>query len=69
MRLLSTLVGERLLHKQGRGVALTEAGNRLARKLQPAFSDIARSVGEAIGGARNVVRLAICSSFGPGWLI
>ncbi|MBE1208348.1 LysR family transcriptional regulator [Aminobacter carboxidus] len=69
LRLLSDLVGERLLQKQGRGIALTEAGDRLARKLQPAFAEIVRSVGDAIGGTRHVVRLAICSSFGPAWLV
>ena len=69
LRLLTDLVGERLLQKQGRGIALTEAGDRLARKLQPAFAEIVRSVGDAIGGTRNVVRLAICSSFGPSWLV
>jgi LysR family glycine cleavage system transcriptional activator len=69
LRILSDLVGERLLQKQGRGIALTEAGHRLARKLQPAFAEIDRSVGEAIGGTRDTVRLAICSSFGPGWLV
>lgn len=69
LRILSEIVGERLLQKQGRGIALTEAGDRLARKLQPAFAEIDRSVGEAIGGTRSVVRLAICSSFGPAWLV
>lgn len=69
LRLLADLVGERLVQKQGRGIALTEAGERLARKLQPAFAEIVRSVGDAIGGTRNVVRLAICSSFGPAWLV
>ena len=69
IRLLSHLVGERLVQKQGRGIVLTAAGERLARKLQPAFADIARSVSEAIGGKRDIVRLAVCSAFGPGWLI
>jgi len=69
LRMLSEIVGERLLQKQGRGIALTEAGDRLARKLQTAFADIDRSVGEAIGTTRSVVRLAICSSFGPAWLV
>lgn len=69
LRLLADLVGERLVQKQGRRIALTEAGDRLARKLQPAFAEIVRSVGDAIGGTRNVVRLAICSSFGPAWLV
>lgn len=69
LRILSELIGERLLQKQGRGIGLTEAGRRLAGKLQPAFAEIDRSVSEAIGGARDTVRLAICSSFGPGWLV
>lgn len=69
LRLLADLVGERLVQRQGRGIALTEAGDRLARNLQPAFAEIVRSVGNAIGGTRNVVRLAICSSFGPAWLV
>jgi LysR family glycine cleavage system transcriptional activator len=69
LRILNEIVGERLLQKQGRGVVLTEAGRRLAQKLQPAFAEIDRSVDEAIGGARDTVRLAICSSFGPGWLV
>lgn len=69
LRILSEIVGERLLQKQGRGIALTPAGDRLARKLQPAFAEIDRSVGEAIGGTRSIVRLAICSSFGPAWLV
>lgn len=69
VRLLSDLVGERLVRKQGRGIELTEAGTRLAHRLQPAFAEIVQSVGEAIGGSRSLVRLAICSSFGPAWLV
>jgi LysR family glycine cleavage system transcriptional activator len=69
IRLLSDLIGERLVQKLGRGIALTEAGDRLARKLQTAFAEIDRSVSEAIGGTRDTVRLAVCSSFGPGWLV
>lgn len=68
LRLLSDLVGERLVQKQGWGVALTDARDRLAHKLQPAFAEIVRSVGDAIGGTRNVVGLAI-SRFGPAWLV
>lgn len=69
LRLLVDLVGEKLLRKDGRGIALTEAGERMARRLQGAFAEIDRSVGEAIGDGRDSVRLAVCSSFGPGWLI
>lgn len=69
IRLLTEEMGERLLQKQGRGVALTAAGDRLATRLQVAFADIARSVMETIGTSRATVRLAVCSSFAPGWLI
>lgn len=69
LRQLTQELGERLLVKQGRGVALTVAGTRLAQKLQTAFADIERSVSEAIGGGRDVIRIAVCSSFAPGWLI
>ena len=69
LRLLGDLVGERLLRKEGRGVVLTSSGELLARKLQVAFSAIDRSVSETIGLRRDTVRLAVCSSFGPGWLI
>lgn len=66
---LSETIGEKLLVKAGRSVALTEAGRRLALSLGTAFSQIDRSVAETIGVEREVVRLAVCSSFAPGWLI
>ena len=66
---LTDEVGEKLLAKNGRGVALTTAGERLARRLQSAFSDIDRSLAETIGEQRGIVRIAVCSSFAPGWLI
>lgn len=69
IRLLSTTLGERLLRKDGRGVALTPAGEKLAKRLQSAFTEIDRSVAEVIGVGRDTVRLAICSSFAPGWLV
>lgn len=68
LRLLGEIVGERLIQKNGRGIALTEAGQGLARRLQPAFAEIDRSLSEAIGGTRDRVRLAICSSFAQAWL-
>lgn len=69
LRLLGEIVGERLFQKSGRGIALTEAGRELARRLQPAFAEIDRSLAEAIGGTRDRVRLAICSSFAQAWLV
>jgi len=69
IRRLSSAVGERLLIKSGRGIALSPTGEKLARKLRSAFSQIDRSVAEAVGGNKDVVRLAVCSSFAPGWLV
>lgn len=69
LRLLGEIVGERLIQKHGRGIALTDAGRDLARRLQPAFAEIDRSLAEAIGGTRDRVRLAICSSFAQAWLV
>lgn len=69
LRVLGEIVGERLIQKNGRGIMLTDAGRDLARRLQPAFAEIDRSLAEAIGGKRDRVRLAVCSSFGPRWLV
>ncbi|MDH4441963.1 MAG: LysR family transcriptional regulator [Rhizobium sp.] len=69
LRLLGEIVGERLIQKNGRGIALTDAGRDLATRLQPAFAEIDRSLAEAIGGTRDRVRLAICSSFAKAWLV
>lgn len=69
LRLLSEKLGEKLLVKAGRSVALTDAGRRLATRLQSAFNQIDRSVADVVGVDREVLRLAVCSSFAPGWLI
>ncbi|MFN4205423.1 MAG: LysR family transcriptional regulator [Agrobacterium albertimagni] len=69
LRLLGEIVGERLLQKSGRGIVLTDAGRDLARRLQPAFAEIHRSLAETIGGSRDRVRLAVCSSFATAWLV
>ncbi len=69
LRILSETVGEKLVQKSGRGIVLTEAGRKLSQKLQPAFAEINRSVTSAIGGTRDCIRLAVCSSFAPAWLV
>ena len=69
IRHLTDEVGEKLVDKNGRGISLTHAGERLALSLQAAFNHIDRSVAEAIGTQRAAIRIAICSSFAPGWLI
>ncbi|MDH4985316.1 LysR family transcriptional regulator [Aminobacter anthyllidis] len=69
LRRLTDQIGERLMMKSGRSIVLTSAGEALARKLGAAFGDIDRSLSEVIGRNRKLVRLAICSSFAPGWLV
>jgi LysR family glycine cleavage system transcriptional activator len=69
LRDLTQQLGESLMVKSGRGIALTPAGAELAADLHSAFSVIANSVSRIVGNDRQRVRLAICSSFAPGWLI
>ena len=69
MRRFSALIGQQLLAKSGRGVALTAAGEGLAAKLSVAFAGLESLVRELAGEDRGVLQLAVCSSFGPGWLI
>lgn len=69
IRRLAEAVGEQLLTKSGRGVSLSEKGVLLAQKLRSAFLQIDSSVAEVIGSNRKIVRLAVCSSFAPGWLV
>ena len=69
LRQLTEHVGEQLLARQGRGVALTDAGRRLAGRLTAAFAEVENSVRDAVGVETPVVRLAVCSSSGPGFII
>lgn len=68
MRTLTVALGEQLLVRAGRGIALTPTGRALAENLNAAFANLERSVLGVIGTARPVFRLAVCTSFGPGWL-
>lgn len=69
IRRLTEELGEKLLRRVGRRVELTSAGTRLAINLRSAFDRIDQSLEEAIGSDHATVRLAVCSSFAPGWLI
>lgn len=68
LRELSALLGEGVVVKAGRGIALTAAGQRLAARLGEAFSDLDRMVSEVVGQGTQRLRVAVCSSFGPAWL-
>lgn len=69
LRILSDQLGEQIIQRSGRGIVLTFAGQRLAAELTEAFKKIEASVTEMVGAGRRTLRLAICSSFAPGWLI
>lgn len=69
LRDLTDALGEQLLIRAGRGIALTATGQRLAETLAATFSGLQSSLDDIIGNGRPVLRLAVCSSFGPGWLL
>lgn len=70
LRELSEELGEKLFVKSGRGIRLTETGKRMAEELTAAIARIESSVASVVGGGGGTtVRLAVCSSFAPGWLI
>ena len=69
IRELTRVLGEQLLVRQGRGIAVSPTGQRLAERLADTFAGLQSSLDDIVGSARQVLRLAVCSSFGPGWLI
>lgn len=66
---LTVALGEQLLERAGRGLVLTATGRRLADRLSTVFSGLQSSLDDVIGESRPMLRIAVCSSFGPGWLI
>ncbi len=69
LRELTEVLGEQLIVRTGRGISLTPTGRRLAKRLATAFSGLQSSLDDIIGSDRTSLRLAVCSSFGPGWLV
>jgi len=61
VRALETDLGQSLAVRQGRKVALTEAGDRLARTLTSAFQDIAKDVDLLRDGAHSRGLRVTCS--------
>ena len=49
--------------------AVVQVQCRLADKLATTFAGLQSSLDDIIGSGRKTLRLAVCSSFGPGWLI
>lgn len=69
LKKLGEQIGEKLIERSGRGMVLSASGRRLASSLTLAFSQIDESVGTCIGKEAETLRLAMCSTFGTGWLI
>ena len=69
LRRFSEVTGQHLLVKSGRGIALTPTGEALGGRITEAFSELEDLVSDIAGGGRQTLQLAVCSSFGPGWLI
>ncbi|MDW4549722.1 LysR substrate-binding domain-containing protein [Defluviimonas sp. D31] len=69
LRNLTDYLGEELFERQGRSIALTRAGARLAEALDGAFDLIEQSTAATIGLNRRMIRVALYSSFAAGWMI
>lgn len=69
LRYLRTQIGEDLIEKTGRNLAFTDRGTKLARSLSFAFAQIENSIQSSISEATPALRVAVCTSFGSGWLI
>lgn len=68
LRSLSAFIGEDLFVRSGRGLALSERGQRLQVQVASAFSDLASALQQTVGEKQSRLRIAVCSSFGPYWL-
>ncbi len=68
IRRFSDAIGLQLIRKSGRGIALTPAGEKLGTRLSSALAGLEDLVKDVVGEGRQTLQLAVCSSFGPGWL-
>lgn len=68
LRQLETRLGTRLVARQGRGLALTPDGERLAAAVAPALATIEAALGGFIR-RRSELRISLLSSFAVHWLI
>lgn len=66
---LKDYLGEDVFVRSGRGIALSDRGQRLQEQVASAFSDIAAAVVDVVGEKRVRLRVAVCTSFGPHWLV
>jgi LysR family glycine cleavage system transcriptional activator len=68
MRDLRMLLGEELLVRSGRGLVLTVFGEQLYQNVSRIFTGLDSTLERLVGKNGQLIRLAVCSSFGPAWL-
>ncbi|THD82436.1 LysR family transcriptional regulator [Aliigemmobacter aestuarii] len=66
---LATFVGEPLVVKTGRRLTLTDTGRLLAQDVSQVLRLLDASLNTAVGKGRHALRIAVCSAFGPFWLV
>jgi LysR family glycine cleavage system transcriptional activator len=69
MRALEAHLGVALVHRAGRGLALTAEGAALARALDEGFATIQAGIETLRGGADRPVTLTLTPSFATQWLM
>ena len=69
LKYLDEAVGEPLCVRGRNGVTLTARGERVARRVQASLTELSRAFAETDGQHASVIRLAVCTSFGPGWVV
>lgn len=68
IRRFSEAIGQQVITKSGRGIALTPAGEKLGQKLSVAFEGLEDLVKDLVGEGQQKLQLAVSTTFGPGWL-
>ena len=68
LRELKNYLGEEVVIKSGRGIRLTETGEQLFQHVSGMLANLDRVIENTVGKSKPLVRLAVCSSFGPTWL-
>lgn len=68
LQALSQYLGEDIVRREGRGIALTDTGRRIHAEVSAVLQSMDTVISSVIGTKREHVRIAVCSSFGPFWL-
>lgn len=67
---LEKYIGTALIRRESRGVSLTQAGQRYAKDVLPAFKILSEATGKATKqGAQSVLRVRAYTTFTAKWLI